>query len=110
MSRLLLKDRINKLLTSSDGPERIFYYSGSYKLLKAGKPSEITTEEAVRLMQAGCKLVHIVEDARVWDSKQDAFTGPVPSHPILPEVPQGASVMNITCHFPAEKAAEIFIE
>lgn len=110
MSKLLLKDRINKLLTGSNGPERIFYYSGSYKLLKAGKPSEIATDEAVRLMREGSGLVHIVEDTRVWDSKPDAFTGPVPSHPALPEVPQGTSVMNITCHFPAEKAAEIFIE
>jgi hypothetical protein len=66
MSKLLLKDRINKLLTGSNGPERIFYYSGSYKLLKAGKPSEIATDEAVRLMREGSGLVHIVEDARVW--------------------------------------------
>ena len=110
MNKTLLKQQINKLLTGGAGPEVVFYFDGSYKIGQCGRLTEITEAEAIRCMKAGAELFHIVQDCRIWDSKLDAFTGPVPSHPALPEVPQGTSVMNITCHFPPANAAAVFLE
>lgn len=108
MSRAILKQQIDKLLADASGYEHVFYYEGSYKIKESGRLTEISSKQAEMFMRAGSTLVHIIEDTRRWDDKQQAFIGPQPVHEALPEVPEGAEVIRLTCCFPAEKATHIF--
>jgi hypothetical protein len=108
MSRTLLKQQIDKLLSGASGYEQLYYYEGSYKVIESGQLTEISRKQAEMFMKAGSHLIHIVEDTRQWDDKPQTFIGPQPVHEVLPEVPEGAEVIRLTCCFPAEKAAEIF--
>ncbi|HNR13641.1 MAG TPA: hypothetical protein PKM59_10030 [Thermodesulfobacteriota bacterium] len=110
MSRTLLKQQINKLLSGASGYEQLYYYEGSYKVIESGQLTEISRKQAEMFMKAGSHLIHIVEDTRQWDDKLDAFVGPEPVHEVLPEVPKAVEVMRVTCAFPPKEAAEIFIE
>ena len=108
MSKTLLKQQIDKLLSGASGYEQLYYYEGSYKIRESGQLTEISRKQAEMFMKAGSHLFHIVEDTRRWDDKLQAFTGPEPVHEVLPEVPEGDEVTRVTCCFPAEKATHIF--
>lgn len=104
-----IRQKINDLVTGRTRIEQIFYYSGSYKTIEGDQLQEITGPEAAELLATGTRLYYIAEDRRTWDNDLNQFTGQAAEHPQLPEVPEGADVVNVHTSFEPEDYAKTFI-
>lgn len=107
MSKHLLLNEITDLM-SGRTHEQIFYFSGSYKAVEEDRLTAIAPQQAAEYLSSGSRLIYIVQDCRQWDDTLKTFTGEEPTHPPLPEVPEGADVTNVTCAFDPLTIVEVF--
>lgn len=104
-----IKKKIEDLVTGRTRVEHIFFYEGTYKQIEGDQLREITGPEAAELLATGTRLYYIAEDRRTWDNDLNQFTGQAAEHPRLPEVPEGADVVNVHTSFEPEDYAKTFI-